>query len=245
MKRILRFVSAILALLLLAGCGAPANNTDQTTEAKNQYPEPDKVIALTFDDGPDTDMSDILDVLAEYDAKASFFLIGNKINDETGEYVKRAYNEGHEIGNHGFNHIKMTNLSQDEIISEISQVQEAVKALIGVEPVWYRPPFLAANTLTYMSINMPHANCSASANDGTNDGTVEERIQSIMGSAQDGAIALLHCNNLTVQALPEILHRLKQQGYEFVTISELFEREGHTPVASSGFMYRRNTDRPK
>lgn len=245
MKTYLRFVAAALALLLLTGCGASTNNAEQTTEAKIQYPTPDKIIALTFDDGPDVDMSNILDVFAEYDGKATFFLIGKKIDAETGEYVKRAYNEGHEIGNHGFNHIKMTELKQDEVLSEISQVQEAVKELIGVEPVWYRPPFLGANAFTYMLIDMPHAHCAVSAGDGDNSTTAEERYQSVVSSARDGAIVLLHCNDITAEVLPRILHELKMQGYEFVTISELFERAGNEPVSAPGFMYRTNTDTPK
>ena len=244
MKRFIKLFSMLLAILMLCGCGGNGQETEPT-DTKTAYPEPDKVIALTFDDGPDVDMNDILDVFAEYGGNATFFLIGKKIDEETGEYVKRAYNEGHEIGNHSFSHEKMTLKSQDEIVSEVSKVQEKVKELIGVEPVWYRPPFLAANSLTYMLIDMPHAHCSVSAGDGTNQGTVEERIHNVTGTAHDGAIALLHCEPLTVQALPEILHKLKMQGYEFVTISELFERVGHTPVGAPGFMYHKNTDTPK
>ncbi len=244
MQRLIKLLSILLAILMLCGCGGNGQETEPT-DTKTAYPEPDKIIALTFDDGPDIDMNDILDVFAEHGGKATFFLIGKKIDAETGEYVKRAYNEGHEIGNHSFSHEKMTLKTQDEIISEVSKVQEKVKELTGVEPVWYRPPFLAANALTYMSIDMPHAHCSSSAGDGTNQGTVEERVQNIIGSAHDGAIALLHCGSITAQALPEILHQLKMQGYEFVTISELFERVGNDPVAASGFMYRTNTDTPK
>lgn len=244
MKRFIKTFSILLAILMLCGCGGNGQQAEPT-DTKTAYPEPDKIIALTFDDGPDADMNDILDVFAEYGGNATFFLIGKKIDAETGEYVKRAYNEGHEIGNHSFSHEKMTEKAQDEIAVEVSKVQEKVKELIGVEPVWYRPPFLAANSLTYMLIDMPHAHCAVSAGDGDNSTTAEERYQSVISSARDGSIVLLHCNDITAEVLPRILHELKMQGYEFVTISELFERAGNKPVAASGFMYRTNTDTPK
>lgn len=244
MKRIVSVLCLLMGAACLFGCGtaasAGADTTPTTTavptETGKNYPEPDKLIALTFDDGPNTHMDKMLDALAEYDAKASFFVIGRKIGGAE-EYISRAYSEGHEIGNHSFSHEKMTEKTEEQILEEISKVQTAVADITGVAPVWYRAPFLSANDLTYDLIDMPYAGCGVSAGDGSNDNLAEDRIYRVTSGAYDGAIVLLHCNDITAEVLPQILEELKMQGYEMVTISELFARKGVTPDSTAKFQY--------
>ena len=249
MKLIIRVFSVILVLSALCGCSAQESTqntttktspstTAATTESIPAYPEADKLIALTFDDGPNEHMGTIMDVLAEYDAKASFYVIGNKVSGKGAEYVQRAYNEGHEIGNHSYNHVDITQLSEAEVLSEISMTQAAVKKAIGVEPVWYRPPFGKANDQTFALIPMPHAYWGVSVGDGSNDNIAEDRLFRATNGAYDGAIMLLHCNDITAGVLPQILHDLKMQGYEFVTTSELFTRV--EKVAENGILHKDN-----
>lgn len=244
MKRILSLICPLLAIGCLFACGAstPAESAAPTTtaaptEAENNYPAPDKLIALTFDDGPNVHMDTILDALAQYEAKASFFVIGRKIGSADA-YISRAVKEGHEIGSHSFSHEDMTAKTEEEILEEISKTQKAVADITGVEPVWYRAPFLRANKLTYDLIDMPYAGCGVSAGDGSNDNLAEDRVYRITSGAYDGVIALLHCNDITAKVLPEILENLKMQGYEFVTISELFDRKGVTPSTTAEFQYK-------
>lgn len=252
----MRIASLLLCILLsfsiFTACGNGADVADTTaqaptptttaapTETDSPYPAPDKLIALTFDDGPNEHMGTIMDVLAEYDAKASFYVIGKKVTGSNTEYVKRAYEEGHEIGNHSFNHVDITQLSEAEVLSEISMTQQAVKDVIGVEPVWYRPPFGKANDTTFSLIQMPHAYWGASVGDGSNDNIAEDRLYRATTGAYDGAIILLHCNDITAGVLPQILHELKMQGYEFVTTSELFARVGEVPGATPGVLFKDN-----
>lgn len=237
MKRFTALLCGILAALLLGACTAePA----PTTTAESTYPPADKLIALTFDDGPHPSMETIVNTLGEFDAKATFFVIGKLINENTESIVLHAYEQGHEIGNHGYQHLDMTKLTEADIRSEISQTQNAVAQITGVAPVWYRPPFLAANTATYLLVDMPHAGVGLTAKDGSNDNSAEERHELIANGAYDGAIALLHCNDITAYVLPQILSDLKQQGYEFVTVSELFARVDKDPTANKNILYQDN-----
>ena len=237
MKRISALICILLTAALLVACTTDA---PPSTAAQTSYPPADKLIALTFDDGPDSSMDTIVRVLADYDAKATFFVIGKLINDQTAKVIRYAHEQGHEIGNHGFAHVDMTQLTEAEILSEIPQTQNAVEEITGTAPVWYRPPFLAANTVTYLLIDMPHAGHGLSAKDGSNNNSAEERHQLIVSGAYDGAIALLHCNSITASVLPQILSDLRQQGYEFVTVSELFARVGKDPTAKKNILYQDN-----
>ena len=86
-----------------------------------------KMIALTFDDGPDEDFTpQILDILKKYNAKATFFVVGQKVGWNP-EIVKRAYKEGHEIGNHTFTHINICKSTNEQIINEINKTQKIIK----------------------------------------------------------------------------------------------------------------------
>lgn len=242
MKKLALFLCLLLCFGLVTGCGdsepaksdAPtdAPTTAAPTETAFAYPEPDKIIALTFDDGPNDHMNTIIDVFEEYGGHASFFVIGKKVSGNT-EVMARAVQEGHEIGNHSYNHVDITVLSEAEILNEVSMTQNAVKEATGVEPVWYRPPFLRSSDQTFSLIQMPHAGCLSSVGDGSNDNLAEDRHYRAINGAADGSIMLLHCNDITAEILPKILHDLKMQGYEFVTISELFARAGVDPVPNN------------
>lgn len=233
----------MLACIPLTACGAAAEPTTGTTtvpvttESQPSYPEPDKLIALTFDDGPNEHMKAMLDTFAEYECKATFFVVGKKIDQKTGEYISRAYNEGHEIGNHSFSHEDMAGKTDDVALEEISKTQTLVKDLTGTEPVWYRPPFFSVGTYHHTLIQMPFAGQAVAAGDGANENLAEDRHYKIVNGAFDGAIAILHCNDITAEVLPKILHDLKMNGYEMVTISELFNRKGVPFEAGAGFLY--------
>ena len=91
----------------------------------------EKVIALTFDDGPDRDFTpQVLDILKKNDVKATFFVVGENV-EWNPEILKRQYNEGHEIGNHTFTHINVSKKGYDDIYKEINNTQQAIKKVIG------------------------------------------------------------------------------------------------------------------
>lgn len=197
-----------------------------------------KLIALTFDDGPNTTTTnDVLDILEEYDAKASFFLIGSNINDESAVTVKRAYDMGMEIDNHSRTHGNMSKMSAEEMQAEISFVDEKVTDIIGEPTKFFRPPFIDVSQAMYDAIDMPFI-CGIDCQDYMPNVTAQERADYILNGAKDGVIVLLHDaagNQQTVEALKIAMPQLIEQGYEFVTLTELFERQGETP--KHGILY--------
>lgn len=188
-----------------------------------------KYIALTFDDGPNTTTTnEVLDVIEQYDIKASFFLVGNNINTETEKVVKRAYDMGCEIGNHSKTHSYMNEMDETDIVDEINFVNDYVEKITGEEPKFFRPPYIAVSNTMYDLIDMPFI-CGFGCNDWDDRVTVERRAQVILRQVQDGGIILLHDaqgNSKTVEALHTIIPELQSQGYEFVTVTELFEIKG-------------------
>lgn len=200
-----------------------------TTDITSTENTEKKYIALTFDDGPNTTTTnEMLDVLEQYGVKASFFLVGNNINDETAKVVKRAYDMGCEIGNHSKTHSYMNEMNDEDIIAEIEYVNNYVKEITGEEPKFFRPPYIAVSSSMYDLIDMPFI-CGFGCNDWDERVTVERRATVILRQVQDGGIILLHDaqgNSQTVEALHTIIPELQAQGYEFVTVSELFKVKG-------------------
>ena len=238
--KLYKLIALALSVLLLTGCGAtPATDVSTTptttaaVETTEGYPEPDKLIALTFDDGPSaTTMADVLDLLKEYDAKATFFIVGRKIKASTINVLQRAVDEGHELANHSYNHVKMAELTEEEIVKEYEDCQKAVLDAVGVEMYYFRLPFGSVDDRVRRLIPAPFMLYGAAAGDGTNESLAEGRAYKVLSKAYDGCIVLLHCfegNDPTVEALRTILPELKKQGYNFVTLTQLYEESG-TPI---------------
>lgn len=191
----------------------------------------EKVIALTFDDGPDEVFTpQVLDILKKNDVKATFFVVGEKV-EYNKELLKRQYDEGHEIGNHTFTHINVAKNSYGKVEKEITDTQNAVKNVIGVEPKIFRPPYRAMSKSVCDIIVSKHMNIILWSNldprDWSNPG-VGSIINTILTKVQNGNIILLHDYNnkrndksQTIQALEVVIPKLKEKGYKFVTISEL------------------------
>lgn len=204
----------------------------------------EKLIAMTFDDGPSqTTMAEVLDLLKKYDARATFFIIGRKVNEDTLPVLQRALAEGHELANHGFNHVHMPELTEEEIVSEFEDCQKVVRDSLGVELYYFRPPFGKADDRMFRLIPAPFILCGASGADGrklVND--AQFRAERFMGKVYEGCIGLLHCfegNVETVKALETILPQLQAQGYRLVTLTQLYRLCGcPLPTPTPGFMYR-------
>lgn len=245
MKR-LAYLFLALLLLALAGCSnqpaetVPSTTAQPTTETTVETVVPDKLIALTFDDGPNGDMMPaFLDYLKEENVKATFFVIGMYVPTYK-DVVKRAYDEGHEIGNHSYSHIDLTELPDDQMLAEVEKCQVEVELVTGQRPAFFRPPFLKVNEAMNSKIDLPYAS-GYTINDGTEGTIADDRYFRTVTQAHDGAIMLLHCgshNDETLEALHRIIPELRAKGYEFVTVSELFARTGITP--ETGIMYVSN-----
>lgn len=215
----------------------------QTNEAVSSAPESNDIvkridyelnpskptIAITFDDGPNaTTTMEILDVLEKYQVRASFFLIGTNINDESAKSVKRAYDLGCDIENHSKTHSYMDKMTADEIKDEVAYVNNKVKEITGTTPKFFRPPYIAVNDTMYDNIDMTFISGNG-CNDWEDRVTADYRAKYLEKKAADGVIFLLHDaegNSKTVEALDKAIPILLEKGFQFATISELFELKG-------------------
>lgn len=190
----------------------------------------DKFVALTFDDGPSNNrVNDIINVLENYKAKATFFLLGERINKKTSEIVKKIYNAGHELGNHSWSHRKLTSLSSEEQLQELEKTSTAIKNATKQDVKWFRPPYgchddnLIENT---NRLNMYSILWTVDSIDWQGD-KPEILVERVISNVHNGAIILFHDHDNksnTVEALPQIIKILKKSGYEPVTLSEWEER---------------------
>lgn len=186
-------------------------------------------IAITFDDGPNaTTTMEVLDILEKYQVRASFFLIGTNINDESAKSVKRAFDLGCDIENHSKTHSYMDKMTADEIKDEVAYVNDKVKEITGTTPKFFRPPYIAVNNTMYDNIDMTFIS-GYGCNDWDDKVTAEYRAKYLEKKAADGVIFLLHDaegNSKTVEALDKAIPILLEKGFQFATISELFELKG-------------------
>ena len=209
---------------------ASAPEGGDTVKRINYELDPSKpTIAITFDDGPNaTTTMEILDVLEKYQVRASFFLIGTNINDESAKSVKRAYDLGCDIENHSKTHSYMDKMTADEIKDEVAYVNDKVKEITGTTPKFFRPPYIAVNNTMYDNIDMTFIS-GYGCNDWEDRVTAEYRAKYLEKKAADGVIFLLHDaegNSKTVEALDKAIPILLEKGFQFATISELFELKG-------------------
>lgn len=208
-----------------------SDTADGNTVKRIDYElDPSKpTIAITFDDGPNaTTTMEILDVLEKYQVRASFFLIGTNINDESAKSVKRAYDLGCDIENHSKTHSYMDKMTADEIKDEVAYVNDKVKEITGTTPKFFRPPYIAVNNTMYDNIDMTFIS-GYGCNDWEDRVTAEYRAKYLEKKAADGVIFLLHDaegNSKTVEALDKAIPILLEKGFQFATISELFELKG-------------------
>lgn len=205
-----------------------AGPTTEETEMSEEV----KYIALTFDDGPNsTTTNEVIDKLEKYGIVASFFLVGNNIDDESAKAVKRAYDLGCEIDNHSRTHSNMTELSAEEIKAEYDYTDGKVYEITGEHTKFFRPPYIAVHQIMFDNIDVPFI-AGIGANDWEDRVTAEMRARMILKQAKDGDIILLHDaegNSMTVEALDTIIPELQKQGYKFVTVTELFRAKGIKP----------------
>ena len=191
------------------------------------------IIALTFDDGPNTVITPlVLDLLEEHGIVGTYFLIAQNITPESAEVVRRAVSLGCEIDNHSLTHNFMDKMTAEEIRGEVQACTDRIVEITGREPRFFRPPFIAVSQTMYDSIPLTFI-CGAGCEDWVPTVSAQERADRVLAGAEDGQIVLLHdmqWNINTVEALKTIIPELKKRGFRFVTCTQLFEEKGITPV---------------
>ncbi|WP_027308349.1 polysaccharide deacetylase family protein [Caloramator sp. ALD01] len=227
-----KFLS-ILCFLLTGFILFTLSNIELTYRAAVDDSSTVKTIYLTFDDGPSYKITNqILDILKEKEVKATFFLIGNKVEDRA-EIVKRMYNEGHSIGLHSYTHkMKQIYKSEDTFIEEMKKTEDAVYNVIGVRPKIIRFPGGSIGHLDEDFHEKLHDlgykvyDWNARISDGyvpskSPDVLYKEAIKT--SKKWNTVFLLMHCSETdknTVVALPKIIDYFKEKGYVFETIDE-------------------------
>lgn len=182
--------------------------------------EPGPRIALTFDDGPGPYTERLLDGLKERGVKASFFLIGRSVK-EYPEAVKRMEEEGHLIGNHTYNHVKLKGLSPEETRREIQKTDEAVYEITGKHVAYLRPPFGEWEEDLELTYPVLPVMWTVDPLDWTTE-NVEEIVDRVVTQAGENDMILLHdCYDSSVEAALQIVDRLLAEGFDFVRVDEL------------------------
>lgn len=186
-----------------------------------------KMIALTFDDGPNYNTSRLIDVLNEYNVKATFFVLGSRAFDNE-EIIRKMSDSGMEIGNHTFNHLLLTRESEDVIKREIEDTNNIIYSFTGKMPSLLRPSYGSVNSKIKRMVNMPIIIWDIDTLDWKYHNS--KRITSrVVNKARDGDIILMHdIYSASVNAVLNIIPILQKEGYEFVTVSELFYYKGIT-----------------
>ncbi|MBQ2926439.1 MAG: polysaccharide deacetylase family protein, partial [Ruminiclostridium sp.] len=195
----------------------------------SENPSAGKYLALTFDDGPHaTQTARILSVLQKHGVKATFFPIGENVKAHP-ELVKMASLQGHEIGNHTYSHCKVSSLSEEALQGEILETEFLLQDLCGVTPTVFRPPGGDISKEAVELVNrLGYRYVLWSWRVDTRDWasvSVDSVVNTVLRGVRDGNIILFHDyvagTSPTAEALEILIPRLKEMGYEFVTVSDL------------------------
>lgn len=191
-------------------------------QGRPQVVIPGKVVALTFDDGPNPATTPIvLDTLAKYKAKATFYVLGSAIPGNEA-ILKRAVAEGHEIGNHTWDHPSLTTLAPSAIKWQIDETNKVIQSTIGSVPKTIRPPYGATNATVQANLGMYQMLWDVDTLDWKNRNT-QAILANVQSQLRPGAVILMHdIHATTAEALPVVMEYLVSQGYSFVTVSELY-----------------------
>lgn len=202
----------------------------QPTETNKPTPgsESDKLVALTFDDGPDNHYTTaILDILKEKGVKATFFVVGIQI-DKYPDVVKRIVEEGHAIGNHTQGHKDLSKLSKSQISDQIDKVDQSLKELLGYVPPMVRAPYGAvSDTLKKLIKDNDRKLVGWTVDTRDWAGTsIDDMRAVIREKTKPNGIILMHSFGSkhiqnTVDMLPDVIDDLEELGYTFVTVDQL------------------------
>lgn len=216
-------------------------------DQKDKFPDSDSVAAmsskavirkrayLTFDDGPSDQTGEILDILKEYDVKATFFVIGR--NERYYPMYKRIVEEGHTLAIHSYSHEYSTiYASYDNFVNDVEELRKLLYDVTGVDCRYYRFPGGSSNRVTQVPVNdlidyldsagLTYFDWNALNNDAVIAGqTPDQLVKNILKDAlnYDDTIILMHdldCCHETVESLPSLIEQLEEHGYEILPIDD-------------------------
>jgi peptidoglycan/xylan/chitin deacetylase (PgdA/CDA1 family) len=191
----------------------------------------DKIVALTFDDGPMRERTDkILNLLSQFNVKATFFCIGNRIKGNE-DLVNKIHEQGHLIGNHSYSHSNLFDLKNTkQMLSDLEEGNNEIKRVIGKKPLFFRPPYgVTTPSLARASKKIGYEVIGWNVR--SFDTTIKDKqqlVERVTSRIQPGSILLFHdtVDNLEM-ALEEILQDLKRKEYRVVELDKLIQRKAY------------------
>lgn len=195
---------------------------------------PDGRVALTFDDGPSEWTPPILDVLAQHRAQATFFLLGEHVQDRS-EIAARIARDGHEVACHGFDHVDLAELPAQSIRERLTRAREAIATAAGVEPRLFRPPYATSSARVARAAAAVSLDPTILRDVDPADWRAEDEevvASLVLAGVRAGSIVCLHDGvprgnrgtpdrTVTVAAVERLVPELQQRGFELVTVSDL------------------------
>ncbi|MEV6291436.1 polysaccharide deacetylase family protein [Streptomyces sp. NPDC051896] len=196
-----------------------------------------KCVALTFDGGPSPTTPKLLDILKQEHLHATFFVQGEGHIGKYPEILRRISDEGHEIGNHTWNHKILTQIDTADARQELTRTQDAIEKITGTRPILMRPPQgrtdrEVAKVCKELGLAQVLWSVTAKDYETTDSALITKRV--LDQTDRDGIILLHDLHKGTVPAIPGILKALKQRGYTIVTVSQLLAPAKPQP----GMVYR-------
>lgn len=193
-----------------------------------------KVVALTFDDGPDPQFTPIvLNVLKKHEVRATFFILGQRAESHP-DILKKIAAEGHEIGNHSYSHPNFNKINKEGQLDEVTKTTNIIKRLTGRTPSLFRPPggYLSYDLVAITEKNdmtIAYWTYQQDSKDWRNGVKAATIAGHVIKNIRPGQVIILHdgCPNgmQTAKAADMIISRLQEEGYVFVTMSELIKLE--------------------
>jgi len=193
---------------------------DMESEETESSFEDRKRVALTFDDGPGESTERLLDGLKERNAKATFFVVGENV-EEYPDTLQRMKEEGHLIGNHTYTHVQMNMLSCEGAIAEVKKTSDLIESIVGEGTGYLRPPYGECTKQMKQELDMFIVLWDVDPLDWSIQNE-DEVVNRVLKDVEDGDIILLHdIFDTSVGAAIRIVDALQKEGYEFVTVEEL------------------------
>lgn len=213
-------------------------NLDESYHKEHTIQKEAKLVAFTFDDGPSKYTLDIANILEEYNASATFFEVGYNIKAHP-EITKELSERGFEIANHTTDHSKLTKLTEAKYLSKINDNNVIFKELTGKDMPYLRPPYGSYNDKIKAKAGVPIVTWSLDTRDWESRNK-DKVIEMVMNNIKEGDIILFHdLYESTRDAVKELMPLLKEQGYQAVSVGELFKSKGITLEAGTSYRYAR------
>lgn len=233
----LLLAAAVMLFMWLVTVGLVNVSRPVSSELKVEVPPGRRLIALTFDDGPHPEHTRaLLDGLEQRGIKATFFLVGTQI-PYAPELVERMARQGHQIGIHTLEHVAVGGLSREEFLHQVEGMRRVLYPMVGEQELWLRPPYGLISDGALDWADSPVILWSVDPED-WRDADAARVTEHIVAHTRDGDIILAHdIYPSSVEGVLAAVDRLREQGFEFVTVARLLELRGITP--RSGQIYRR------